>query len=1004
MPVADRCHECGEELVGNAPKGLCPRCLLRQGMELVPGSGATQSPSLAHLRQHPAPWEEPGAIVDAVSQTAWHGSVQATLASSLGAFPRIYLRDTQAGDLTPVSRPSSSEIPGRDVERGKYQILGEIARGGMGAVLKGRDTDLGRDLAIKVLLESHRNDMTLISRFIEEAQIGGQLQHPGIVPVYELGCFTDQRPFFTMKLVKGQTLAALLQARSSPAQDRARFLSIFESVCQTMAYAHSRGVVHRDLKPSNVMVGSFGEVQVMDWGLAKVLQSGGVADELKPELEASGEDQVQTARSGSDQDASRAGSVLGTPAYMAPEQARGQVNAVNERADVFALGSMLCEILTGAPPYQSGTYAEMHRMAADADLSPAFDRLRSSGDDAELIDLARRCLAPAASDRLRDAGEVSQAITSYLTGVQERLHAAELERAKAQARAVEERKRRRVQVWMAGAIVLALLGGIGGVATQWSRAEANLRKSEARLNLANEAIERFYTGASEDVLLKEPQLKSLREKLLGSALEFYRKLQASLEGESRGVARAELAAAYERVGEITAQIGSQEAALEALEQARAIRQRLADLQPRSDPARESFAAILERVSDSLMEIGRTAESLQTLEQVRAIRQRLADDHPEVVGDQVSLARTDGKLGHLLGFRMNRKPEAQEALQRAVALYNTLEKRGPADLGTLRGLGEALGTQGTIAQEMGNTADALNYAKDAESIYEHIVSYDPGDLASREKMGRLLMNQGYRATILNKLEDAGRLLERGVEIFRQLAADQPNASLYQFHLGRARQSLAWWLRKVNRKADALNEFREALKLFDRLAQEHPSVAEYSSNQCMCLTNLGDVLQDDGRLDEASEFLRRAQEISERLVRQNPNVDHYQSKRADIQMVVASVLAQKGQKPDAEEAYVRALAEHDLLVHKDEISLFNIAIAHACLSSLINGQPAILTDTRRGEAARHLDEAMTALRQAANAGYRMVERYTSSAPLEPLRSRADFQDLIRDLTFPAQPFAD
>ena len=136
---------------------------------------------------------------------------------------------------------------------------------------KGRDTDLGRDLAIKVLLDSHKDKPEVIQRFVEEAQIGGQLQHPGIAPVYELGQFADQRPFFSMKLVKGDTLSKLLSNRDDPAADRSKLIGIFEQVCQTMAYAHSRGVIHRDLKPANIMVGAFGEVQVMDWGLAKVL-------------------------------------------------------------------------------------------------------------------------------------------------------------------------------------------------------------------------------------------------------------------------------------------------------------------------------------------------------------------------------------------------------------------------------------------------------------------------------------------------------------------------------------------------------------------------------------------------------------------------------------------------------------------------------------------------------------------------------------------------------------
>src|SRR5262249_19380121 len=163
------------------------------------------------------------------------------------------------------------------------------------------------------------------------------------VPVYDLGAFPDRRPFFTMKLVKGRTLAALLAERAGPVQDRPQFLGIFAQVCQTMAYAHARGAIHRDLKPSNVMVGAFGEVQVMDWGVARGVPAGGTADEVRsPNDEDAG---VQTVRSGPGGDGSRAGSVLGTPAYMAPEQARGEVHALDERADVFGLGAILCEIL-----------------------------------------------------------------------------------------------------------------------------------------------------------------------------------------------------------------------------------------------------------------------------------------------------------------------------------------------------------------------------------------------------------------------------------------------------------------------------------------------------------------------------------------------------------------------------------------------------------------------------------------------------------------------------------
>src|SRR5271157_1981199 len=339
------------------------------------------------------------------------------LTASFGSFPQVLLRDTEPGsDGDPLIQPLSPEMPALADRPARLQLFGEIARGGMGAIFKGRDVDLGRELAVKVLLESNQGHPEVVRRFIEEAQIGGQLQHPGIVPVYELGAFADRRPYFAMKLVKGQTLADLLQERTNPADDTPRFLSIFAQICQTMAYAHARGVIHRDLKPSNVMVGAFGEVQVMDWGLAKVLPRGEAADRTPQDVH---ETDVMTIRSGSGTDASRAGSILGTPSYMAPEQARGELDQVDERADVFGLGAILCEILTGRPPFGGSSRNEIRARAARGDLTGALRRLDASGADPELIGLARDCLAAEAEQRPRNAGEVARRISAYQAGVQD---------------------------------------------------------------------------------------------------------------------------------------------------------------------------------------------------------------------------------------------------------------------------------------------------------------------------------------------------------------------------------------------------------------------------------------------------------------------------------------------------------------------------------------------------------------------------------------------------------
>jgi hypothetical protein len=329
-------------------------------------------------------------------------------------------------------------------------------------VYRATDTALGREVAVKVLLKRFTPGSGTAGRFREEARIAAQLQHPGIPPVHDLGTLPDGRPFLAMKLIRGETLDALLAARApgraggppagSPepppvaAADLPRFVAVFGQICQAVGYAHQHGVIHRDLKPSNVMVGSFGEVQVMDWGLAKVL-AGGAAD-------VAGE--VSSGRDGPAH--TRVGSVLGTPAYMPPEQAQGRLAAVDRRSDVFGLGGILCQILTGLPPYTGPHRDAVLALAWDARLDDARARLAACGADPELVALAERCLAADPIDRPADAGAVAAAVAAHLTGVQEKAQQERVDRERRRAWAAARRRRRLVVAavaTLAAAVVIA---------------------------------------------------------------------------------------------------------------------------------------------------------------------------------------------------------------------------------------------------------------------------------------------------------------------------------------------------------------------------------------------------------------------------------------------------------------------------------------------------------------------------------------------------------------------
>jgi serine/threonine-protein kinase len=762
----------------------------------------------------------------------------------------------------------------------RLQLVGEIARGGMGAILKGRDVDLGRDLAVKVLLETHQGKTELTQRFVEEAQINGQLQHPGIVPVYELGVFPDQRPYFTMKLVKGQTLASLLAARQDVTEDRPRFVGIFAQVCQTLAYAHARGVIHRDLKPSNVMVGAFGEVQVMDWGLAKVLKEGGVADEAKARLE-----QVSVIRTMRSPDGgtpemgphTQAGTLLGTPAFAAPEQARGEVDLVDERADVFGLGAILCAILTGQPPF-TGKGAEALRKAQTAQLEDVRARLDGCGADAELIALAQRCLAAEPWQRPRHAGQVAEEMTAYQHAVSERLRQAELARAAEEARAVEaqataaqerqarqaaqaralaESRSRRLTLALAASVLLSLVAGGGG--WLWWRNEREAQRAQvqhdvnAALNEATTLRERAKTAPARQAAALAARAREQVQR--AGALVKSGPADAALTEQVRG-----LLAELEEEEKDRQLLIALDAARLAQAETNAETNRFAG-ERAVPPFREAFRTY----GLAAGEVDAEAVAARLRERPLAVREavlaavdewiflaeipelKVEEPHREWLRAVRAATEPDGWSKEVRDAAAQKEPARRRAALEKLAVAADVE-RLPARALTmlasrLRAVGAGASAMALLRRAQVPHAGDFWINHDLGVVLRNQESTDPAEAVRFLTAAVALRpdSAGAQVDLGVALQDQGKLDEAIAQYQKALAIDTKYAPTHN-NLGNVLQA-------QGQLDEAIDEYQKALAIDPNLAPTH--------------NNLGGALKDQGKLDEAIDEYQKALAIDPKL---------------------------------------------------------------------------------------------------------------------------------------------
>lgn len=456
-----------------------------------------------HVMASPSPVAVAGAAAPALPEIAGNPSSLAQAGLNSGVTLSLAApSDTEDSPKASSSQRTLSEALAHGSVGGeRYRVLNEIARGGMGAVLRAADCDIRREVAVKYLLD--QADERKKARFVEEAQITGQLEHPNIVPIHELGIDAKKRLFFSMKMVRGRSLQEVLaELRDFPHSAEkeytlTRLLGIFINVCHALAYAHSRGVVHRDLKPANMMIGDFGEVYVMDWGLAKVLtREGGRShaergNEGSPAIiqaaalpsfagveagSAAASAAVKTSRQAAD-DHTVEGTILGTPLYMPPEQAIGNIAAIDQRSDIYSLGAILYEMLTLQAPIEKdgGQLAILMRVSLGEIKAPAQrapERARAGKIPKELEAVAMKALAKKPHQRYPAVADLRRDIERFLEG--RSVSAKEDTKWEAARKFVRRNKGFSAAAAVAAAVIAVVL-----IASAWLNYKARLRAEDA---------------------------------------------------------------------------------------------------------------------------------------------------------------------------------------------------------------------------------------------------------------------------------------------------------------------------------------------------------------------------------------------------------------------------------------------------------------------------------------------------------------------------------------------
>ncbi len=774
-------------------------------------------------------------------------------------------------------------------EAGRYGVLSKLGEGGMGEVYLCWDSQLRRKVAIKLLTEMTEE---FIQRFEEEAQITGQLEHPNIIPIHEYGVDLRGQPYFVMKRVKGQSLDELVSQRS-----RSELLQIMLKICDAVSFAHSREVIHRDLKPENVMVGSFGEVLVMDWGLWRMMEAPGSSERhgagVDPPSDAIA---VLTPAGGPHQ--TQLGLILGTPEYMAPEQAVGENHKIDARTDIYSLGAMLYEFLTGQVPHRGETVVELIACAIGGTFEPPDRAAPERGIPPELSAITMKAMMPKRAQRYQTVADFRLDLERYLDG-----HSVSARRDPLGDRIVKWVKRHPVSVAVGVTAVLVALAGTGGVMFTQHRGQVlRIRTlgNEARAaqaagqTLENQlqaltAVNRWLEAAAaapEAIEAKAQVLtrintlgvKSKDWEMARHAAREVGRLAGYAEKGKKLLAETDAAATRRsrenqqrltqifgqvRRGEVASQqmeahlleiIGMRDpqavdAAITALGSKNALSRRLAARVLGWLGAKKAVTPLIDNLSDPELENAITvAQALGRIGDPRA-EAPLAGELFRRGGPTslFGLRTRMAFLGLKADARVVARPEdPQGYLERArSALRRQEPKKALADARRARALDpknlEAYMLEGNALRHLGRSAEAV-------AVYRLGLVHAP-------RQPELWFNVGTALADQRKFAESLKAYDRAISLSTQEAVFFLNRGYTLLELGRPADAAkdlrkALQLNPSNSRALAvlgttlfkLGRRDEALRLLEKAHKLHPEDAK-------TLANLGDVLRKLGRLDEA-----------------------------------------------------------------------------------------------------------------------------------------------------------